>query len=133
MSRRSEPPAFVELLRECITTFEELELVLALMRRPDRSAPAEELASELKLSEPDVIAAASRLSGTGLLRLARSTVILEAHDPRYLQGLEELQVEYAANRTHVMALMTENSVHRLRTSALRAFARAFVLRTKDDG
>jgi hypothetical protein len=128
-----QPPAFVELLQECIESFDELEVVLALMRHQERTATTVELAAELRWAEPGVVTAVNRLLRAGLLRFVPPTVILDPSDPRRVIGLQQLIAEYETNRTRIMSLMTENALNRVRTSALRAFARAFVLRNKDDG
>jgi hypothetical protein len=133
-SDRGQPPAFITLLDEHIETFEELEVVIALIRRAGRSATATQLAADARLPGQDVSVAVDRLKGSGLIELAPpDRLTLALSNPRYAIGLQQLEVEYATNRTRIMSLMTANALRRVRTSAIRTFARAFLLGTKDDG
>jgi hypothetical protein len=130
---RESAAAFEELLQEGVETFEELEVVLALCRRAGGSATLEQLAADIGLPSLEVTTIVEQLSRRGLLRATPSAVALDDSDPRRALGFRELQSEYEANRARVMSRMTEHALRRVRTSAIRAFARAFVLRTKDDG
>jgi hypothetical protein len=132
-SDRNELPAFVELLEECIRTFEELEVVLILLRRSGRSSTVERLVADVGLPATNVASAVDRLRKVGLIRPGDETIELDTRDPRRMRGLAELQAEYATNRTRVMSLMTANALRRVRTSAIQAFARAFLLGKKHDG
>jgi hypothetical protein len=114
------------LLRDCIESFEHLEVLLLLYRKPGDAwtADAVATASILNLSEDTAADALAHLRRWKLLEG-------EARSYRYDPGnrldgtVRALAAIYDEDRLEVMKLMNQNAIERVRTSALRAFADAF--------
>lgn len=123
------------LLRDCIDSFECLE-VLLLLRRERVAWTAEGLCARLNIRPPlldDALASLVRARLT-------STTDRNAHmlytyaDEHFIQDamVGRLECAYRDNPIEIMQLMSANAIERLRTSTIRAFADAFVVR-KDKG
>jgi hypothetical protein len=114
------------LLRDCIESFEHLEVLLLLHRKPDDTWTADAVvaASMLNLAED--------IATDALAHLHRWKLIEgEARRYRYNPSnrldatIRALATVYEEDRLEVMRLMNQNAIERVRTSALRAFADAF--------
>jgi hypothetical protein len=119
-------------LRDYIDSFESLE-VLLLLRRERTACTAEELCRRLKTRAPLIDDALSSLVCARLVNtdvLARHTYADE--DPARDGIVDSLEGAYRDEPIKIMQLMTTNAIERLRTSTIRAFADAFVVR-KDKG
>lgn len=124
--------AYLTLLETHIETFEDLEIVLALSRGRTTAIAVSELAASVGLDEPVVLATLERLKRNGLVvGGAEGTYILDRSDARVSCGLDYLQSQYESHRVDVMSRMNANAIERIRTAALRAFARAFLFRKTD--
>jgi hypothetical protein len=123
------------LLRERVESFEQLEVLLLVRRRRDTSWTADGVATQLRIDP--------RVAEESLDQLCRSnlvdvTVGGQALHFRYDPGNAELEAAvddlaraYADDTLAVMKTMNANAVERVRTSAMRTFANAFVLGEKD--
>lgn len=122
-------------LRDYIDSFESLEILL-LLRRERTAFTAEELCRRLKTRAPLIDdALASLVRG----RLVNAT---EQNLPTSYTYADEnlardaiiasLERAYRDEPIQVMQLMSTNAIERLRSSAIRAFADAFIFR-KDKG
>ena len=56
-----------------------------------------------------------------------------SNNPEVLEGLSALETAYRSSRFDVIAELASQSIERARTTTLRAFARAFIVRKKTDG
>lgn len=133
MSAEGVPPDVAELLRVHIESYEALEMALLLARRADDAWRPNELAKELGLAGDTAVATLEDLTTTGLVsREGRG------HDARFRVCeasrplLDRLQLAYRDHRVELMGLMTTHALDRVRTSALRAFAQAFLVRDRRD-
>lgn len=123
-------------LRDYIDSFESLE-VLLLLRRERTACTADELCGRLTTRAPlieDALAslARARLVSTDQNAL-RSYKYVDEDSARdsIVGSLESL---YRDEPIRIMQLMSANAIERLRTSTIRAFADAFVVRKeKGDG
>jgi hypothetical protein len=129
-------PHVLELLRQYIETFEDLEVALALTRAGVQGRSPAGLAAELNLPDAMVAGAVERMIRLGLIRSAGGAgdrLMIDRSDPQRAAAIDELVEQYTSDRVTVMAQMSANALERVRTAAVRAFARAFVLGGKKDG
>jgi hypothetical protein len=133
MSAQEVPADVAELLRTHIESYEALEAVLLLSGRPEEAWNSVDLGAELGMTAAVAAATLDGLMKAGLVSRESSTSgpCFRAHaDERPL--LDRLQVAYRDHRVQLMSLMTANALDRVRMSALRAFAKAFVVRNRHD-
>lgn len=125
------------LLGECIRSYEALEALLLLQREQSVSAwGVGAVARALRVSEQVADEALADLHRRGLLAMEDGT-----HGPLYryepasaelARATDALARAYAGRPLAVVRLMSENAIARVRTSASRALADAFVLGRKRD-
>jgi hypothetical protein len=119
-----------ELLHDHVATYEQLE-VLLLFGESAEERTAAGVAAAVGIAEPlagDILegfAQSGVLGGSGAGPAARYRAVDR-------DAIEALCDAHRRNRLTVMNLMSANALERLRTSALRAFASAFLLGKKDD-
>jgi hypothetical protein len=122
-------------LRDYIDSFESLE-VLLLLRRERTLCTAEELCRRLKTRAPLIDDALASLVRARLVNTTdQNALTLYTYADEHLVqdaivGL--LECAYRDEPLQIMQLMSTNAIERLRTSTIRAFADAFVVR-KDKG
>lgn len=126
------------LLRDCIESFEQLEILLLLRLRPSRSWTPAGLAEEIKASPAIVAEALEHLRRVDLLeRTAGEGDVGFRYRPGSVErdrAVQLLAQTYADKRIEIFRLLSENAVQRVRTSAIRMFADAFLIgRRKKDG
>jgi hypothetical protein len=133
----SEPPHDVQiLLRDHIESYEQLELLL-LMRSERGAAWTEEtLTARLHLAASLVAAALDGLKSAGFVQAqvqggARHYTYLSQSD-EVEATVDRLAAAYREYPIPIIKLMSANAIERLRTSALRTFADAFILRKDKD-
>jgi hypothetical protein len=124
--------AYLELLTD-IHTFEELETILLLTRNRDQGMTLPQLATDAGLPADVVQVAVARLCAEGLVVSAEGAYRLDWADSRRSAGFVHLLSEYDRNRFAVLSQLSSNALRRVRTAALRAFSKAFLLRRRDDG
>lgn len=131
-------PELRERLRETIGSFEELQLLLHARRQPEPWT-LEETARRLHLGDPPLGEAVKCLVRAGFLAMSGEE---SPNAPRFLYDPASAALAELADRLadalehdplHVFDLMNRHALDRLRTSAVRAFASAFVLGRKKDG
>jgi predicted transcriptional regulator len=122
------------LLREIITSFEMLEIVLLMRAQSDLSWTVHSVASRVHVSDEIVARALQSLHDS---RLIQATSTGKAAEYRYapgtpalVQAADELATDYDERRAAVLSTMSTNAIERLRSGALSAFADAFVLGSK---
>ena len=121
-------------LREYIDSFESLE-VLLLLRRERTACTAEELCRRLKTRGPLIDDALASLVRACLVNTDQGMLTLYTYadeDSARDAIVGSLERVYRDEPIRIMQLMTANAIERLRTSTIRAFADAFVVR-KDKG
>jgi len=131
MEKPPLPPALQAFLFDCIENYEQLELVVFLHRDRSRWWTTGECSGHLGIPESLVAPALDDLVSRQLAELRTEP----AARYRYAPGSPELDYKarllarhYQENRFEIVKLMSANSIERLRTSALRTFAEAFVIR-----
>jgi hypothetical protein len=122
----------VELLLRQIDSFEQLEVLFLLHRSPERWWSAASVASETKFTDADSIDALQTLSRSHLIGFRENGDQMEfrsASDHSELCcTIDSLVTVYRENPIEIMRRLNANSMERVRTSALKAFANAFLLR-----
>ncbi|HKT72970.1 MAG TPA: hypothetical protein VJQ47_08785 [Steroidobacteraceae bacterium] len=132
------PQQVQSLLRAYVYSYEHLAVLLWVQREPGREWSAQDLASNLQLLPQLVEAAAKDLAAAGLLVVEPP---MDVPHYRYTAegataaGVITLALEYAENPARVIQFLNASAIERVRNSALRAFADAFVLnkRGRDNG
>jgi hypothetical protein len=114
------------LLRDCIESFEQLEVLLLLHRTPGQpwTADAVSTATPLKLS---LDVAEEALAHLRRWKLVEGEARIYRYNPanRLDATVRALAAVYEDDRLEVMKIMNQNAIERVRTSALRAFADSF--------
>jgi hypothetical protein len=136
-------PAAIDLeevrrfLAEHVDSYEQLEALVYLARRPRRSWTPEEIATGTRLPTLAAIKALDELRRVGLV-----DAILEGRGTRFTfwpatpalsSAAEQFVAVYDANPVDVIHLMNQNALQRVRSSAAILFAEAFVLRRPRTG
>jgi len=138
MSPESIPEEVKKLLREHVTTYEHLAVLLLLYRERGRTWSTRELGQTLRVASKPVESALADLLRAGFVQGAP-----HESEPHYRYVAAEsvdaavalLAREYSDNLVGVVKFLSDAAIQRLRTSALRAFSDAFVIikRERDDG
>ena len=119
------------LLRDYIDSFECLE-VLLLLRREGAAWTAEELSARLNIRAPLLADALASLVRARLVNITdqKSPVPYTYAREHPVQDavVGSLDRAYREEPIAIMQLMSMNAIERLRTSTIRAFADAFVVR-----
>jgi hypothetical protein len=121
-------------LRDYIDSFESLEILL-LLRRERTACTAEELCRRLKTRAPMIDDALASLVRARLINTDQNVLTLYKYadeDSARDAIVASLESVYRDEPIQIMQLMSTNAIERLRTSTIRAFADAFVVR-KDKG
>lgn len=117
-------------LRDYIDSFESLE-VLLLLRRERTACTAEELCSRVKTRAPLIDDALASLVRARLVNTDQDVLMLYTYadeDSARDAIVGSLERVYRDEPLQIMQLMSANAIERLRTSTIRAFADAFVVR-----
>lgn len=123
-----------DFLRDHVETYEELEALVFLARQRRRSATAAEVGAGARLPTLIAVKALDDLRRGGLVDEVR-----EGHRVRYVfwpatpalaRAADRFVAVYEANPVDVIQLMSAAALERLRTTASRAFAEAFVIRRR---
>lgn len=134
----SLPQEVESLLGAHVESYEQLAVLLLVQSEPDRQWSAEDLAHNLRIALSIAAESAMDLCSRGLVRVAGrkpSPHYQYAATGSIASAVSQLAVEYARNPLGVVKALSANAIRRVRTSALRAFADAFVVKRKerDDG
>lgn len=127
----SSPSEFLQaFLHDSISSYEELEALLLLVREGDRSWTDGELAEALKVHVEAISPALDQLASIeGLLEMhdqAGHRRFQYAPKSKMLrQVVEELAVAYAEQRLAIVQIMSANALNRVRGAAMRRLADAF--------
>jgi hypothetical protein len=125
------------LLRDRVESFEAIEVLLLLRRCREQAWTPDAVARELSI-EPAIAAEALDHLRRGNLLAARAdgaTMLFNYHpgDASLEAAVQGLARAYDENRLEVIKLMSANAIERVRTSAMKAFADAFLLGGTKDG
>lgn len=117
-------------LHDQVSSFEELEALIFLMRAEQRAWSAAEVAAQLELRAELVEGALEALAGPG--KLLRRVVdggqlpaFLYAPRPDLRGVLSKLQTAYEEQRLTIVQIMSSNALERVRSSAARSLVGAF--------
>lgn len=128
------PPDVLELLHHRVGSLEELEVLLLLKRTRERRWAIFEIARELGLPDSIVDTTLASLRSHDFAASERGSEW--SYQPRTaeLAGLvDRLAVVYVERRLEVMRILSARALERVRDSAARAFADAFVITRRRDG
>jgi DNA-binding MarR family transcriptional regulator len=131
-------PELQERLRAALGSYEELQLLLHARRHPGPWSVAD-AARALHLEEPTLAEALERLVQAGFLvvlgdgPLESRRFTYRPHSLALDELTERLAEAVDHDPLHVLETMNRHALERLRTSAIRTFASAFVLGKKKDG
>ena len=136
----SSPSEFLQaFLHDSISSYEELEALLLLVRQCDRSWSDGEVAEALKVPVDAIASALDALASVeGLLGVDTQTGQRRcqyAPKSRLLrQVVEELATAYMEQRLAIVQIMSANALNRVRGAAMRRLANAFrISRSKNGG
>lgn len=128
------PTEVVNLLREHVQTYEQLEILVRTGQDPRHAHLIASLLMELNLDPGAGAAAVDHLSDAGLLTIVRDAagdrVRCHTDASTVVARLAEV---YEVARIDLISQMTQNALDRVRTAALRTFSSAFVVGRKRDG
>lgn len=118
------------LLFERIASYEQLEALLLLRADGARFSSVPELVAILRIDETSVVAALEALEAHRLLekRTAPVSYRYAPADAATAGLVDRLARLYVEQRLEVIRQMSTNAIERVRSSAARAFADAFLLR-----
>ena len=122
------------LLRDHVETYEQLEILRLFAGTGDAALTPDAAATAAGLRPEAAVEALGHLERTGVLDRSGST-----SEPAYrarpdkAQSIDALGESYRHDRLMIMNLMTAHALDRVRTSALRAFAQAFLVGRRRDG
>lgn len=125
-----------ELIRQCVTSFEKLEILLLLLREKSSGLlSAEAIAPLVKMPKDITSAALSDLCTVGLI--AAQDVDGKPHfsyAPRSAElrhAAEALARAFDEQRGATVGFLCRNAIERVRSSASRAFADSFIIKKQD--
>lgn len=131
----------LRLLSGQVTSYEQLEALLLLHAAAGRDWAVMEVAAALRIDDANAAAALAALSTQHLLTVTgvgvQQRYRYASADATLAAGVDKLALAYAERRLEVVKQMSANAIERLRSSAARTFADAFLLgdrkkRDRDD-
>ncbi|MBX5459584.1 MAG: hypothetical protein IRZ28_00700 [Steroidobacteraceae bacterium] len=135
MSPEDLPRGVRELLRDHVTSFERLEVLLLFHRQPLQDWSIDSVSQQARLS-PEL--AAASLEGLAASQLIRQVASSPERVYRFApasaalaQAVDALSVAYEERRAAVMSFMSTTAIERLRSQTMRAFADSFVFGKKN--
>jgi hypothetical protein len=126
----------LRLLREELHGYAALETLILLSSQPNHTWRASQIAAELKIVEAEVEQALRELMSCGMAseHALRGSFAYQTGNEARERAVKELRRAYEENRMELVRIMSRNAIERVRSSAARAFADAFVLgKKKNDG
>lgn len=132
----SLPTAVRAFLRDHIESYEQLEILLLLRRRPGEALTARALMDRMELPRDTVEESLDGLARAGCVTAgARSgePVRYAPRDATLAATIDGLAAAYEDSRLAIIKLMSANAIERVRSAAIHTFADAFVIGRKKDG
>jgi len=134
MTSERLPESVSVLLREHVTTFEQLEVLLLLHAYPHDDWTAAAVSERTRISAELIERALADFTGNGLVEQVRENPPAYCFAPRATpqrQAAADLATAYRDQHALVMSTMSVNAIERIRSGTLRAFSDAFLLKRKD--
>lgn len=131
MSDALEQVNLQRFMNDCVRTFEELEALLWLFAHPNEGVTVRTLARTLGIVESTMQEAVDGLIASHLLAHVTGSVDLIRYEPASLDlgaNVALLAAAHERDRFEVVRIVAENSMLRIRRSALQTFADCFVVR-----
>lgn len=129
------PRGVRELLRDHVTSFERLEVLLLFHRQPLQDWSVESVSQQARLSPELAAASLEGLTSSQLIRqVASPTERVYRFAPAsaaLAQAVDALATAYEERRAAVMSFMSTMAIERLRSQTMRAFADSFVFGKKN--
>jgi hypothetical protein len=129
LSARDLPEDVRRFITQRIDSIEQLEILLLLRAKPDRSWSAREVSDELRTDMTSAAARLSAMAGEGLVKQTGDS------EPRYTVALtqeasvlKQVAEVYATRRYSVIDLIFSKP-----SDKIRVFARAFRIKEEEDG
>jgi hypothetical protein len=119
-------------LREHMTSFERLEVLLLLHGNPSEELTASDVARRLTIREELVAEALHGLAQGGLLGVRSGAFRFAPATPALGTAVRALAIAYQDQRAAVLSTMSMNAIERIRSGPVRAFADSFVFKKKND-
>lgn len=120
-----------------VHSFEDLEVLLLARRRKGQKFDADEAAKTLRVDPELTAAALSKLVGAELLTEQNGSPPVYEYNAQGVLAdrVEELATAYDEQRLAVITTIGSNAIVRVKSSAIKTFAEAFLLRKdrKKDG
>jgi hypothetical protein len=135
MTSERLPDSVEMLLRDHVTTFEQLEILVILQTHPHDHWTAAAVGERTRIPEDLIARVLADFTGSGLVEQVRESPAAYCFAPRTAklrQAAADLAIAYRDHRALVMSTMSVNAIERIRSGTLRAFSDAFLLRRKDD-
>jgi hypothetical protein len=137
MTAEDIPEDVRQLLRDHVTSFERLEVLLLLEAAPEQIFDIVTVCERVRMPE-DIIGAALDALAAGQLIEKVPTAPHPTY--RFAPGsplrtaVHALTLSYDERRAAIMSIMSTNAIERLRSSTIRTFSDSFLLRKrKPDG
>lgn len=117
------------LLREHLTTFEQLEVLLYLRNHRDGEFDAAALGETLALRSEHLIEALKGLAASELITAGPdgNSFRFAPRSPELTDAVEGLAVAYQEHSAPILSTMSIYAIERIRSGPLRAFADSFVV------
>jgi predicted transcriptional regulator len=136
MQTNELPHDVAAFLHDHVESYEQLELLLLMHANRGTDYTAEALSSQLHIHSSLVQAAVEALQSSGFLEARRhggeTRHAYHSQSEAVEATIGRLAVAYRETPIPIIKLMSANSIDRMRTAAMRAFADAFILRKDTD-
>jgi hypothetical protein len=123
-------------LRDCVESYEQLELLLFLREHAAEEWPMRDIAERMRFPADEIDQAVKGLLAARCIaeRTEPQRAIRYApRDEGQAEAIDELAAAYAARPLAIIKLMNANAIERVRSAAMDTFADAFILGRKKDG
>lgn len=120
------------LLSDVVDSFEKLEVVVHVFRTRTTPQTTDQIAKAVAVSAADIADALAELARDGVVRASSPEWCFETGGP-WASAVGKLVETYDHDRLELVNSMAQAAVERIRTSAARVFADAFLLKSKKKG
>jgi len=129
------PQAVLALLRERVTSFEHLEVLMLLHAHPHEDWTVVAVSERTRIAAELAGQVLQELESNDLIRRTTRNHTLFRFGPRLpesMDAVEALARLYREQRALVMSTMSVQAIERIRSATMRAFADSFVLKRRND-
>jgi hypothetical protein len=137
MTQAGLDEALRQFLMVHVHSFEDLEVLLLARKRPGQKIDAKEAARTLNIELELTVGALTKLVAAGLLTesLGNPSRYEYSAEGLFAERVDELVRAYDEQRIAVITTIASNAIVRVKSSAIKTFAEAFLLRKdrKKDG